>query len=102
MRKQKRAPIYHLIHKRGQGAAIQFRDGIPEPLKICTLPRKQKRKPKQMQWACTSRQEAEAMRKTGFERNKPCFLHNSYMMFDMQYGESLDDFVARLDPIKEF
>jgi hypothetical protein len=100
MRKRKRAPIYHLIHKRGRGAAIRFRDGILDPPKMSNRPRK--RKPKQQKWAQTSREEDESIQKAEFERIKPGFLHNSFVMFKMQYGESLHDFVTRLDPIKEF
>ena len=41
--------------------------------------------------------EAEQRRKDAFEQNKHKFLHQSWVMYDMQFGISIDDFLSMTD-----
>jgi hypothetical protein len=103
--RRKRVPIYHLIHKRGRHAAIRFKFGVPDPPQKWKPPRKQRRaKPKRIppRWTDLSPHEEYENKLDEFERIKPRFLHNSFVMFELRYGVSLQEFVKELDPIKSF
>ena len=61
-----------------------------------------RRKPPKERWCRLTPEEAEADRAADFDRIKHRFLHQSWMMYDMQFGVSLDDLLDQVDPTKSF
>ena len=68
--------------------------------------RRRRKQPKQHspkeKWMRTTPAEREAGAKERFHNNKHRFLHQSSMMYGMQYGVNLSEFVKFIDPIKQF
>ena len=110
--RRKRNPIYGLLFKKGRKDALRFRDGKPKakppepgpPRRYrrpsSRLPSRSKKKPQD--WAKLTRKEVLQNRGDEWERVKPKFLHQSFVVYDMQYGVNLSEFVGRLDPVASF
>ena len=104
---RKRVPTYHTRNRQGRKAALRFMKGLAEPKQPDHEPRRlrrerQKAKRKPQQWNHLSPAEEAADKADKFERMKTRFIHNSFVMYELQYGVNLDQFVDSIDPLKSF
>ena len=94
------------MHKRGRHVAVRFRDGTseqPPAPKPPNPPRRVKWQKKQpITFVKLTPKEQLLDQSDGFERLKPKLLHQSWVMYDMQYGVDLQSFVQSIDPLKTF
>ena len=105
-----RPPRYYLLKRWGRHSALRFRDGkapIPRPqrTRFDWKPKREKRKKCKKasdNWGGMTAKETAANRADEFERIKPKFLHDTFVMYEMQYGVNLDEFVKEIDPLKSF
>ena len=104
--RRKRVPTYHTRDRKGRKAAIQFLKGLGEPEPPPKAPRhaqrEQARRLAKLTWHQLRPPEAARNRDDEFERIKPRFLHNSYVMYDLQFGVNLDEFVKSIDPVRDY
>ena len=99
---KKRPPQYYLLFRRARKAALHYRDGVPDPEPPPKSPRVRKQRKKPPRWGRQTPEEEQSNRADSYNRIKTKFLHDSFVMYEMQYGINLDEFVKGIDPLKTF
>ena len=102
---KKRDPKYYLLFRKGRRSALRFKDNLPEPkptMRIRVRLNKQKKKQARTDWSTLTPEERMQDQNDNWSRIKTKYLHDTFVMYDMQYGVDLDLFVKTLDPLKSF